>query len=85
MKKTRKTPVQQLMPMLNPKLQHAVTSVLVNLKVEVAEDLCLSLVAYLRFGLYRKFDNDYLQLLYIAILTLIENPDLTTDNHHSNR
>lgn len=74
--KKRKTPFQQLMPLLTASQKSVITQALVHLKVDDAEDLCLSLVAYIRFGLRRKYDSMFIDVLYQSFIDLIDHPNL---------
>lgn len=79
--KKRKTPYQQLMPLLTASQKSIITQALVHLKVDVAEDLCISLVAYIRFGLRRKYDAMFIDVLYQSFIDLIDHPDMFRETH----
>ena len=70
--KKRKTPIQQLVPLLNAHQRTCILGVLMNLSVDAAEDLALALVAYIRFGIRRQYQNTFLQVLFESFVDLVK-------------
>lgn len=70
--KKRKTPFQQLIPLLTASEKPIVTDILLELKVDVAEAMCLALVAYIRFGVYRHYTSPFLSVIYQSLVELID-------------
>jgi len=68
------TPQQQLWNETSDEQHLELAKVLRLLKKRSQEDLCLGLVAYLRFGICRPFHDPLMQSLYQQCLMIVSNP-----------
>lgn len=66
MKRKRKTPCQQLRGMLQTVEQRFVLSQMLSvMNRRSQDDFCLGCIAYIRYGLRRKFQNRILETMFI--------------------
>lgn len=68
----KSTPFQQLSRELTNKEEQVIlVETLMPLKEDYRDDFCLSVLAYIKFGVPRKFDNHMMQVIYHAFIELL--------------
>lgn len=68
----RITPQQQLWKETPEQYHVRLASVLAHLKLGSQEDLCLALVAYIRFGIRRTFANQFMDMVFADCIDMLE-------------
>lgn len=69
MNPTPVTPYQQLLPLLATSQQHQALSTLADiLQPQYFDDLCLAIIAYIRFGIRRPFHNKAMYAILDAFI-----------------
>lgn len=68
----RLTPQQQLWELIDVYQQDIIRKVFRRLKKRDQEDLCYSMVAYIRFGILRDFPCPFLQTLFLSFVDLVD-------------
>lgn len=71
-KVNKQTPQQQLWKLLTKRQQMLVLPLLRMLSPQTQEDIALGLVAHIRFGVVRKFENPLVAFLYCELLNLVK-------------
>lgn len=77
----KKSPQQQLWPMLSQSQQQICRQVFRRLKKRDQEDLCYALIAYIRYGMKRPFECLFMQVLLESFIELInKHNNVKTEN-----
>lgn len=73
MKKVRKTPHQQLAPMLQTMEQKVLLGeTLAILSRQYQDDFCIACIAYIRFGIKRQFTNNLMNVLFLSYCDVLD-------------
>lgn len=78
--KKRKTPLQQLLPLLTRHERDYVLESLIHLKTDVAEEMSLALVCYIRYGITRPFASPFLRAIFDFLTAIIDERKKYTDH-----
>ena len=69
------SPLHQLLPLVPTSLRSSFHAILKHLASQSRSDLCHALIAFIRFGIKRHFDEDFLEFLFTAMVEVLEDPD----------
>ncbi len=67
------TPQQQLWKMLNDSQREEFREILRRLKKRDQESLCYGVIAFIKFGIRRPFESEFMQQIYNTMLMLLIN------------
>lgn len=66
------TPQQQLWELTQDRFRDNMREIFRRIKKHDQEDLCLGMIAYIRFKIHRPFDSTFMQSLYEKLINLYD-------------
>lgn len=69
------SPQQQLWKMLNDSQREEFREILRRLKKRDQESLCYGVIAFIKFGIRRPFESEFMQLIFNTMILLLVSKD----------
>ena len=76
----KKTAQQQLWPLLPEDMRPVIQLIFRRIKKRDQENLSYDLIAYIRFGIYRQFEDAFMGLLFDGMVNIIDASTVSDEN-----